>query len=162
MKSTGNNHNNKKVLNVIFGLLIGLPIGLLILYLLISADRYFGAFINNILSVLPNIKFSEIWNIFILLFGFILTFSCFINIIKNSNKKEKEIKEKKEINPTISSTILIIINVVFAIFIISEISKLTNNFLHLPIEYTYAEYAREEFFQLLAVTSINLLIILYH
>jgi len=162
IKSISNKPNGKKILNVIFGLLIGVPIGLLILSLLMSADRYFGAFMNNIVSVLPNIKFSQILNIFILIFGFIITFTCFINIIKNSTKKDEIIKDKKDINPTISSTILIIINSVFAIFIISEISKLTNNFLQLPIKYTYAEYAREGFFQLLVVTSINFFIIIYH
>ncbi len=47
---------------------------------------------------------------------------------------------------------------VFMVFLISEISKLTTNFLHVPIKYTYAEYAREGFFQLLGVTSINFLL----
>jgi hypothetical protein len=162
IKNISNKPKGKKTLNVIFGLLIGIPIGLLILSLLISADRYFGAFMNNLVNFLPNIKFSQIFNIFILLFGFIVTFTCFINIIKISNNKDISVKNKKEINTTISSTILIIVNFVFAIFIISEISKLTNNFLHLPIKYTYAEYAREGFFQLLVVTSINFFIIIYH
>jgi len=162
IKTINNKPNGNKTLNIVFGLLIGIPIGLLILSLLMSADRYFGAFMNNLISVLPNIKFSQIFNVFILIFGFIITFTCFVNIIKNSTKKDDIKKDKKEINPTISSTILIIVNSVFAIFIISEISKLTNNFLQLPIKYTYAEYAREGFFQLLIVTSINFLLIIYH
>ena len=52
------------------------------------------------------------------------------------------------------------INLVFVLFIVSEISKLTNNFLSLPVEYTFSSYAREGFFQLLFVTLINFSIII--
>ena len=56
---------------------------------------------------------------------------------------------------------MIITNFVFLLFVISEISRLTGNFLSLPSEYTYASYAREGFFQLLLVTIINFSIIFY-
>ena len=68
---------------------------------------------------------------------------------------------KKNITPSIINTVLIMINFVFMLFIISEISKITGNFLKLPVAYTYAKYAREGFFQLLAVTVINFSLILF-
>lgn len=67
-----------------------------------------------------------------------------------------------KVNNIIVSTVLMLVNAIFILFLISEISKLTVNFLQLPIEYTYAEYAREGFFQLLTVTTINFAIILYN
>lgn len=162
IKTGFKNDKSKNSVNIILGLLIGIPIGLLLLTLLASADKYFGSLISSILRFIPNITFDKISNIFVLIASFILFFSVFINVMINNKNKLLEIKEKKDINITISKTILIIVNLVFAIFLISEISKLTNNFLNLPIEYTYANYAREGFFQLLAVTSINFLIINYH
>ena len=66
-----------------------------------------------------------------------------------------------DINIDIAKTILYIVNAVFVLFLISEVSKIAGNFLSLPIEYTYAEYAREGFFQLLFVTVINFSIITY-
>ena len=99
-------------------------------------------------------------NLFILLGSFIVLFSVFVNTLKNRNQNKKE-QKLRVANNSISSTILIIINFVFVLFLVSEISKLTVNFLHLPVEYTYAEYAREGFFQLLFVTIINISIILY-
>ena len=59
------------------------------------------------------------------------------------------------------TTILSIVNVVFVLFLISEVSRLTNNFLQLPVSYTYSSYAREGFFQLLFVTLINFIIIMF-
>lgn len=89
-----------------------------------------------------------------------MLFSIFINILKNRFNKSN-IGKKKNINSYIVNTILIMVNLVFMLFLVSEISKLTVNFFHLPELYTYAKYAREGFFQLLGVTVINMIIIGY-
>ena len=65
------------------------------------------------------------------------------------------------IDDTIIITALSIINFVFVLFLISEISKVCGNFLRLPTGYIYSSYAREGFFELLTVTLINFSIILY-
>ena len=54
------------------------------------------------------------------------------------------------------------ISLVYILFLVSEISKLTTNFLNVPIEYTYASYAREGFFELLGVSSINIIILVFY
>jgi hypothetical protein len=153
----------KIVLNVFLGSLIGIPIALVLLFLLTSADRYFSEFTGFILEFVSNVLFTNslFSNILFIIIIFVILFSVFINILKNENTKLKETTYNK-VNSTITSTILIIINAVFVLFLISEISKVAGNFLHLPIEYTYAEYAREGFFQLLAVTTINFSILLYY
>lgn len=153
--------NHKKAENIFNGLLIGIPIAILIVALLVSADKYFGELILKVLDPFLNFKISKVSDILKIIVTFIISFSIFINIIKQKNLKAEK-KDLKEINNTTSTIVLSIINFVFLIFIISEISKLTSNFLHLPIEYTYAKYAREGFFQLLLITAINFLIIIYH
>ena len=59
------------------------------------------------------------------------------------------------------TSMLATINLVFILFLISEISKLCGNFLKIPSGYIYSSYAREGFFQLLFVTIINFSIILF-
>jgi hypothetical protein len=153
----------KVALNILLGSIIGIPIALVLLFLLTSADKYFSGFVGFILDFASSVLFTNslFTNILLIVITFVILFSIFVNILKNEETKLEEATYHK-VNNTITSTILIIINAVFILFLISEISKLTVNFLHLPIEYTYAEYAREGFFQLLIVTSINFTIILYY
>lgn len=156
------NSNSKKILHILLGLIIGIPICILLLVLLSSGDYYFGYFIENIIDkVLTNFNIEFIWkNLVVISFSFIFTFSIFINYMLNRKINKTENKIIKVSSTTIS-TILILVNMVFMIFLVSEISKLTTNFLHVPIKYTYAEYAREGFFQLLFITSINFIITLF-
>ena len=58
--------------------------------------------------------------------------------------------------------LLVLVNLVYLLFLISEISKLTTNFLNVPVEYTHANYAREGFFELLGVSSINFAILIFY
>ncbi len=151
-----------KYLNVLHGFLIGLPIATILLFLLADADQYFGEFVKFITKFITSIFETKyvLPNILILVASFIILFSIFINVLRNKDLKLKPISYK-ESNNTVVTTILMIINFVFILFLISEISKLTINFLKLPVEYTYAQYAREGFFQLLMVTSINFIVLLY-
>lgn len=153
-----NEKTKSKLKSVLIGLLIGLVVGGIIISLLISSDAYFGEVINKLFGWLSHLfNFDNIVkNVVIFINVFIIFFSVFINLVDNKNKDNK-LKELN-INKTIIATILIVMNLIFLLFLISEISKLTVNFLHIPESYTYATYAREGFFQLLGVTSINFLI----
>ena len=99
---------------------------------------------------------------FIILFVifFIIIFSIGVNLIRNRYIVMKENKTRK-IDHTIIISMLSVINLVFVLFLISEVSKLCGNFLQIPNGYIYSSYAREGFFQLLFVTIINFSIILY-
>lgn len=156
------NNKNMKIKNIVLGLIISIPIGIVILSLLTSADKYFSSFIYSITKFLPDISINRVFDLIIIALMFIIIFSTFINIIIKSKDKNMKIFDKKEINITISSILLIILNLIYLVFVISEVSRLTGNFLQLPIEYTYAEYAREGFFQLLIVTAINFYVIVHH
>ncbi len=156
------NKGDKKIKSILLGIIISIPLIVIILGLLTSADDYFNALIEKIINNIDNLfNFKFLKNNFlVLILSFITFFSTFINIHKHKNTSIT-LSEKKKIEPTIINTILIITNFVFLLFVISEISRLTGNFLDLPSEYTYASYAREGFFQLLLVTIINFSIIFY-
>ena len=154
--------DNKKIKNIIKGILISIPFVIVIILLLTSADMYFSAFLDkaiNKIIVMFNIEYV-INNILTFVIFFIIAFSVLVNTI---NVKDKVIAsgKKKSVEVYIVNTVLIIINFVFVLFVISEISKLAGNFLKLPSMYTYAEYAREGFFQLLLVTVINFSILFF-
>ena len=149
---------NDKVINIIFGTIIGVFISGLILALLTSADDYFDKFLSSI-AININVNFN-LWYVIKGIIYFVILFVIGINLFKN---KEIELKESKmsRANKTVVTTMLFIVNFVFVLFLISEISKLCGNFLKVPKGYIYSSYAREGFFQLLFVTLINFGIILY-
>ena len=154
LKPSITKEKNKKIVNIILGLAIGAGISFVILLLLTSADDYFDAFLDKF-SISFNLDIS---NIILFIIWFIIMFSISINVYKNKDIKMREVRLKK-IDNTIIITVLSVINFVFVLFLISEISKLCGNFLQLPKGYIYSSYAREGFFQLLFVTLINFSII---
>jgi hypothetical protein len=158
IKIDTNKEKNDKVINIIFGTIIGVFISGLILALLTSADAYFDKFLSSIVTNI-NVDFN-LWYVIKGIIYFVILFVIGINLFKN---KEIALKESKmsNINKTVVTTMLFIVNFVFVLFLISEISKLCGNFLKVPKGYIYSSYAREGFFQLLFVTLINFGIILY-
>lgn len=145
-----------KILNAVFGIIVGIVFSIVILLLLMSADDYFNKFVSKAFISI-NFDFSKIMQFVIF---FIIIFSIGVNLIRNRYIVMKENKIRK-IDHTIIISMLSVINLVFVLFLISEISKLCGNFLQIPKGYIYSSYAREGFFQLLFVTIINFSIILY-
>lgn len=152
-----NKDNFKKISKLIIGIIAGVLVGKIFLDLLSLEDVYFSMFIEKYLNIHISIRFG---NIILFIFSFIISFSIYNNLLNNKNELIKELKIYKIDNLMVIS-FLSIINSVFILFLISEISKVTTNFLKLPIEYTYSEYAREGFFELLFISFINYIIILF-
>ena len=154
-------NNRKQISNILLGILLGIPLAIVLLKLLGSADIYFSVFISKLNSGFAKLlKFDNVFkNILVFIIYFIIFFSVYVNIINNVKTKSEDSKIRK-IEKAIIIPILMIMNFVFVLFIISEISKVCGNFLNIPSQYTYAQYAREGFFQLLFVTIINFSIIL--
>ena len=158
IKIDTNKEKNDKIINIIFGTIIGVFISGLILVLLTSADAYFDKFLSSIVTNI-NVNFN-LWYVIKGIIYFVILFVIGINLFKNKEITLKESK-KSRANKTVVTTMLFIVNFVFVLFLISEISKLCGNVLKVPKGYIYSSYAREGFFQLLFVTLINFGIILY-
>lgn len=156
LKIKTNREKTNKILNAVFGIIVGIVFSIVILLLLMSADDYFNKFVSKAFISI-NLDFSKIMQFVIF---FIIIFSIDVNLIRNRYIVMKENKTRK-IDHTIIISMLSVINLVFVLFLISEISKLCGNFLQIPNGYIYSSYAREGFFQLLFVTIINFSIILY-
>ena len=156
LKIKTNREKTNKILNAVFGIIVGIVFSIVILLLLMSADDYFNKFVSKTFISI-NLDFSKIMQFVIF---FIIIFSIGVNLIRNRYIVMKENKIRK-IDHTIIISMLSVINLVFVLFLISEVSKLCGNFLQIPNGYIYSSYAREGFFQLLFVTIINFSIILY-
>ena len=156
LKIKTSREKTNKILNAVFGIIVGIVFSIVILLLLMSADDYFNKFVSKTFISI-NFDFSKIMQFVIF---FIIIFSIGVNLIRNRYIVMKENKTRK-IDHTIIISMLSVINLVFVLFLISEVSKLCGNFLQIPMGYIYSSYAREGFFQLLFVTIINFSIILY-
>ena len=158
IKLDNSKKKNEKIINSIIGIFIGIILSSVILALLSSADDYFGKFLYNVKLFTSSIL--DIGTITWIIIFFVIFFSIGINIL-NFKKVENKKNNKIEPNNTMITSMLATINLVFILFLISEISKLCGNFLKIPSGYIYSSYAREGFFQLLFVTIINFSIILF-
>lgn len=151
---------NKNVKYILIGVLIGLPMLLVVIGLLSSADQIFSRFVGNAFYHLGSqIVFSP--NLFLVIFLVILGFFgiyCFLSALTLNNMPEwKQKKEKK--NPVIAITFLSMITVVYLIFCMIQVVFLFTGGKLLPKGYTYAKYAHQGFFQLLFVCMFNLILV---
>jgi len=91
---------------------------------------------------------------------------CFYwSILKAFDEERKPVYDplrwKRFIDPVVITTMLILLNLVYAVFSVIQFAYLFGgkSFI-LPSNYTYAEYARRGFFELVIVAVINFIIIL--
>jgi hypothetical protein len=152
---------------VLLGLLISVPLLLIVLPLLASADEVFGKMLSVIPNIFQNIKIDEILARVILgMIVAILSFS-YIWSLSRTNKSTTQCPKidigtlPAKFEQVTVSTVLAVVNTVYIIFVIIQFAYLFAgaNFA-LPSDFTYSGYARRGFFELIAVTIINLTILL--
>ena len=152
---------------ITIGLLITLPLMLIIISLLASADQVFENFMGEIPKFLMDINIGEfIPQLVIILFITLTSYSYLWSFLSKQNSQivklsENGISPKRVLDPVIIITILISVNIVYAFFTLIQFTYLFGSANYaLPANVTYAEYARRGFFELILVTLINLTILL--
>ena len=150
----------KKTVNaVLLGLAITIPLLLVIIPLLASADAVFENMLSNLFK---DIDISEyIFNSIMMVVTAIIGFWCAYTIITSMVKQELKIKVRGEgtTNPVIAITFTSIIGLVYILFCAIQLLYLFSGKMALPEGYTYAEYAHEGFYQLLAVCILNIVMV---
>ena len=147
---------------ILLGILIGLPMVLVLVELLSSADQIFSKAIGSAFHYfLRQALFSS--NLFLaaglLLAGFFGSY-CFLSALCLRNMPEWKQKSRRR-NPMIAVTFLSMVTVVYLLFCGIQVLFLFTGGRLLPEGYTYAEYARQGFFQLLFVCICNLALVLF-
>lgn len=148
---------------ILIGMLISLPLLVILIILLSSADMIFGYYFANLTNIFNNINIEKFVPHIIIILGIAFYLFSYVWSFKN----EQEAIEKVLNAPAVSwgaittITVLVALNILYLIFTIIQFSYLYGgNNTTLPSAFTYAEYARKGFFELAAVTFINFIIVL--
>lgn len=141
---------------VMIGLAVSVPLLLVVLALLASAD---AVFLQMIVKVFGGINLPNITNIiFRIAVMFFFSYMLIAYLCKKQIKEE--VKDHRTGEPVIAITVTVMLTFIYLIFSVVQIAGLFLGQLKLPEGYTYAGYARQGFFQLLAVSVLNLIIVL--
>ena len=153
------------VSKVLIGLAISIPLMLVVVVLLSSADQIFAQFSNSIFNLFSNIKIDElIFRVAVVLFVSVVLFSYMWSLIYpiiNNESVDKEKPLNRILDPIIVVTVLFSINIIYLLFVFIQFTYLFGGAdFALPPDFTHSDYARRGFFELLTVTLINLSVLL--
>ena len=155
----------KSLKNIFIGLIISVPLLVIVIPLLASADTVFQKFLADILKSLESIgsiplaeHVGVIGIITVLLFGYLA-------VVLKAEVEGVSVPVERGTggsDATIVVTVLVMVNAVYILFCAIQFTYLFGGekvIRSIP-DYTYAEYARRGFFELIIVTVINLSILL--
>ena len=159
-----NNKKGKGVLSGVIGVLFFLPVLILVVSLLINADAAFE-------SLMDKIQFTITENMILLLRDIILGLpvACYLYGLVYGNRYRRNAGNRtvESVDAVVGTfrfvpdiagySALTALSLVYAIFFLAQTAYLFSAFQDsLPYSMTYAEYARRGFFELCAVSGINL------
>lgn len=141
---------------IFLGLAISIPIVIIILSLLCKADVVFAQAVDKFLS------FLKIRNIVHFIFDILVSYFIFYSMIAGLSKKSFAPKQinSPDYAAALGITISSVISFIYLAFSCIQIIYLFLGKMELPEGYTYAEYAKNGFYELLAVCIINLIMVL--
>lgn len=159
---------HEKAFKIGKAILISIPIVIIVLALLMSADSIFAGIFDKIFETIGKIFTIKGGFSILLRIGLIfVTFCCFAGFLinltaDNTMFTQKDDKEEGKTGPNIENitinTILTILNIIYLIFSIIQFTSLFGKVGNSP-DFNYAEYARQGFFQLMFVTFINFIVL---
>ena len=160
------NGSLEKVKKIGKSLLITIPIILVVLILLMSADQVFeGIFdkvfldLSEVLSLDGIIKLLS--RLSVILITFLLCGGFIVNLVKDNTmftKEDEDTKISVKFENLTINMILTILNIIYLIFSFIQITNLFMNTSNDP-NFDYSSYARQGFFQLMFVSFINFVIL---
>ena len=166
IKRKQNSTRTSVISKVVIGLIISVPLVGVVVGLLSEADQVFGHFIGNITELFIKMNIGDLFAQLII--GFLIAIIAFSYLWSLYNKKDRNtsrviedsFKIRKIWDPIIIMTILLSVNLIYVIFTAIQFKYLFGSIgALLPEGVTYAEYARRGFFELVAVTIINVSIL---
>lgn len=157
------------VFQLIAGLIIGVPLIAILVALLSGSDVVFGTWASTLIT---NMYFSvELGDIFLKCFMFVMVWpfvdSVIVSYFKkrfltNKLQRDADVPDRPFYLPAVTvGTILMMVNVVYIVFAIAQAGYFFGGFSGvLPSNITYAEYARSGFYELFAVSVINVIMVM--
>ncbi len=156
-----------KIGKILAGVFISVPLVIILASMLASADAVFGSLVNKVPVWFTGIEFGEFIVRSILVILVFLVSAGYIASLAERKMPEKTIQDNsiqsvpKILDPVIAATVLTIVNVLYIFFVVIQFAYLFGSFnFELPEGYTYSEYARMGFLELVVVSVINFCILL--
>lgn len=154
--------NEEKESNIGRAILLTIPLVIVIIALLASADDIFGNIFvegfNSIFEMFGKVELTTIVLKLALIAVLFIYFSSFFNhIIFEYQPKDEKFAELEVKDITTTKMILSVLNVIYVLFCFIQIRSL---FMGKGDVSNYSQYARKGFFQLMLVSFINLVVIL--
>ena len=153
-KNAGN--AGKKSGQVLLGLLLCIPVLLLVIPLLTSADAAF----EGVMQLLPKLKMEEL--VVTALFGTFLGAILFSRSVglHHGDREQGKAPVGKGINAVTVNTVLVAVLFVYGVYLLSQLAYLFGGLSGiLPEGYSLAEYARRGFFEMETLCGINLTVL---
>lgn len=149
---------NFRIKGIIIGTLAGIPILAVIVWLLADADMVFSSILLRFEWLKPETWLGKLFYIFCI---FILAYGagcCYESRLIPEGKKRQE---EKKWEPTSGITFTTLLAIVYLFFCGIQVMYLFVGGMRLPEGYSYAQYAREGYFQLFVVCLMNLIILIF-
>lgn len=167
---TAKRHGRRNFLPILRGLLLAAPVLLIFTLLLAAADTIFKQTVQNTLSLDIFMHLFD-WTghaIFMVTAAWLVTGGLAYSVWRHGRDDQSQFEATLQRLPTVFSlgyiemmTLLITINALFFVFVLIQFRYLFGGAEYLQIEaFSYAEYARQGFFELLAVSVLSITMIL--
>lgn len=157
-RKTHKSQGSSKAGYVFLGVLIAIPFLAFITFLFCSADAVFANVISDIFDF--DFHIGDLFEIALTLICILLFSYCSLRFLNKRTITEGN-PNLRRFEPILGNTILSLTAVVYLLFSGIQIIYLFIGNMALPEGYTYAQYAREGFFQLLFVCVMNIAIVLF-
>lgn len=148
--------DNSKIIYGFVGCVVSIPVLVVMLVLLSSADIVFK---DMTLKIFGRFDIEDVVGIGFLFGMAFMTTYCVVSYL-NKREIDENVKDTKMLEPLIVIPVTLMLTILYVVFSWIQVAYLFVGEFKLPEGYTYAQYAREGFFQLLAVSVINLVIVL--
>lgn len=152
---------------VVTGLIVAVPLLIFIMIMLAGADAIFGNLVGNALDKifdwnLPDFLLSDNFWFSMLMFASsgLAMYGLWRSFEKEDSTKESNQKIVRKCAQLTGYIIVCAVDLLYVFFCGIQILGLFLGKLSLPENYTYAEYAREGFFQLAALCCMNIVLVL--
>lgn len=157
-RKTRTKNSDGKGKYVWYGILITIPLLLIVLALLSSADVVFAKTVDWVFKFADIVPADFFGIVFLTLFAFFAAYSFLCSVVSKDLKEE--VTDKRVGEPIVAITFTSVLTVVYLLFCLIQIVYLFIGGMEIPEGYTYARYARAGYFQLLFVCLMNLVMVL--
>ncbi len=166
-----NGNGRRNLFPLLRGLLLALPVLLIFTVLLSSADLIFADYVDQLFSLdIFNHIAEWLWRgTLVVLLSVLLSGGLALALTRRADDEEQSqaervlgaIPNQLSIGFIETSTILILVNMLFAAFVAIQFTYLFGGIRNVTeAGYTFADYARRGFFELLAVAILTMLLVL--